>query len=262
MTAFDDYRGRYRYVDLTREDGILQIRIHRDQAGAAWSSGVGGIHDELGDAFIQVARDPDNRVVILTGTGDHFLVGRDEREPLEDFASTAFWSRIEREGRDLIDNLLLIPVPVIGALNGPAWVHAELVAMSDIVIASERASIADKGHMPNGITPGDGVHVWGPMVLGPNRARHFLLTGDEIDAAEAKRLGVVAEVVAHDAVRARAWEVARSLAAKPALALRYARLLFTRPIKRAMADDLGYGLALESMAALDMAAAMGTRRED
>ena len=254
MTAFDDYRARYRYVDLTREDGILQIRIHRDNAEAAWSSGIGGIHDELGDAFLRVARDPDNRVVILTGTGEHFLIGRDEREPLEDFASTDFWSRIEREGRDLIDNLLLIPVPVIGALNGPAWVHAELVAMSDIVIASERASIADKGHMPNGITPGDGVHVWWPMVLGLNRARHFLLTGDEIDAAEAKRIGVFAHVVPHDQVLAKAWEVARTLAAKPTLALRYARLLFTRPIKRAMADDLGYGLALESIAAMDMAA--------
>ena len=66
--------------------------------------------------------------------------------------------------------------------------------------------------MPNGIVPGDGVHVWWPMVLGPNRARHFLLTGDEIDAAEAKRLGVVAEVVPHDQVLTRAWDIARTLA--------------------------------------------------
>src|SRR5690349_5401275 len=146
MTSFEDYRARYKYVDLTRDDGICQIRLHRDNEGAAWSSGIGGIHDELGDVFINVARDPENRVVILTGTGDHFMLSLDEREGFPDISSVQLWGRIEREGRDLLENLLLIPVPVIGALNGPAWVHAELVTMSDIVIASERATIADKGH--------------------------------------------------------------------------------------------------------------------
>ena len=256
MTTFEEYRSRYRYVDLTRQDGILQIRLHRDNEKATWSSGIGGLHDELGDAFLQVARDPDNRVVILTGTGDDFMLAVDDREPPPEFGSVELWARIEREGRDLIDYLLAIPVPVIGALNGRAFIHAELIAMSDILIASDRAVMADKGHIPNGIVAGDGVHVWWPMILGPNRGRYFLLTGEEIGAEEAKRLGIVAEVVSQDQLLARAWEVAREMAAKPTLALRYSRLLFTRPIKRAMANDLGYGLALEALGAIDLAVSL------
>ncbi len=153
----------------------------------------------------------------------------------------------------LAENLLKIPVPVIGAVNGPAFIHAELVAMSDIVICSEHASFADKGHMAlNGITPGDGAHVWWPLVLGPNRSRHFLLTGAEIGAHEAQRLGIAAEVVPHGELNTRAWEVALELAGKPELALRTTRLLFTRNIRDAFARDVSLGLALEALSGMDL----------
>jgi len=134
---------------------------------------------------------------------------------------------------------------VIGVANGPAFVHPELLTMSDIVIASERAAFADRQHLILGYVPGDGAHVWWDMLLGPNRARHFLLTGSEIDAQEAKRLGVVAEVVPHDQALERAWELARELVTQPRFRLRYSRIVLTQNIKRRMLDDLEYGLALE-----------------
>lgn len=160
--------------------------------------------------------------------------------------------RIFKEGKDLLHNLLDIEVPVVAAVNGPAWVHAELATLSNIVIASERASFADKAHAPAGVVPGDGVHVWWEMLLGPNRSRHFLLTGAEIDAAEAKQLGFVAEVVPHENTLARAWEIARELRAKPPLMLRYSRAAMTQHIKRRMLDDLGYGLMIEGMGILSL----------
>jgi enoyl-CoA hydratase/carnithine racemase len=138
---------------------------------------------------------------------------------------------------------------VIGAVNGPALVHAELLRLSDIVIASERATFADV-HAKLGLVPGDGAHVWWEMLLGPNRSRHFLLTGRQISAQEGKELGFVAEVVPHDQLCDRAWQLARQLLAKPPLMLRYSRVALTQNIKRRMLDDLGYGLILESMAAL------------
>jgi enoyl-CoA hydratase/carnithine racemase len=210
-----------------------------------WTASPKGLHAELGDAFYRIGRDPDTRVVIFTGSGDEFLTQSDfgGTEPLD----TRYWDRIYKEGKDLIQNLLEIEVPIIGAVNGPAFIHAELLTLSDIVIASERASFADKAHGPGGVVPGDGVHVWWPMLLGPNRARHFLLTGQEISAREGERLGFVAEVVPHERTLERSWEVARELLSKPPLMLKYTRTAMTQHIKRRMLDDLGYGLMLEGM---------------
>jgi enoyl-CoA hydratase/carnithine racemase len=139
--------------------------------------------------------------------------------------------------------LLEIECPVIGAVNGPAFIHAEIPTMSDIVIASDRAAFADKAHAPGNVVPGDGVQVWWPMLLGPNRARHFLLTGAEISAEEALRLGQVMD---------RARVIARELAAKNPQMLRFSRAAMTQHIKRRMLDDLGYGLMLEGMGIMSL----------
>jgi enoyl-CoA hydratase/carnithine racemase len=249
MIRLADYQTRFTNIAITRLDGVLEVALHRNGESAQWTIGDGGLHAQLGEAFQQIGADEDNRVVILTGTGADFLTRMDaseQREPL----SAQSWRRIEREGRVLLENLLAIEVPVIGVFNGPAWIHAEIIALSDIVLASPRATIADKAHMPAGVVPGDGVHVVWPMLLGPNRGRHFLLTGREMSAQEALALGVVAEIVPDEALMPRARELAADLARKPALALRYARLALTRDLKRRLDADLGHGLALEGLALL------------
>lgn len=258
MTKLAEYEKKYRFIEFRRDDGVIEIAIHRDGGAAQWSAYPGGLHDELGDAFYQVARDRENRIVILTGSGDAFLTEFDFSEPDPDGLTPAFWYRIWKEGKDLINNLLDIEVPVIGAVNGDAFIHAELVTMSDIVIASERAAFADKAHVPGGTTAGDGVHIWWQMLLGPNRGRHFLYTGAEIGAHEAKALGVVAEVLPHDAVNARAWEIARAMRAQNDLMLRYTRAACTQYIRRRMLDDLGYGLMLEGMGVMSVVGGHGS----
>ena len=74
---------------------------------------------------------------------------------------------------------------MIAAVNGPALIHAELAVLCDIVIASENAEFQDAPHFPNGVVPGDGVHVVWPLVLGANRGRYFLLTGQKLRAKQA-----------------------------------------------------------------------------
>ena len=86
---------------------------------------------------------------------------------------------------------------------------------------------------------------YGHYCSAPNRGRYFLYTGEIISAAEGKRLGFVAEVLPAERVLERAWELARELSAKPTLTLRYTRIALMEPLKRALARDLGYGLALE-----------------
>src|SRR5262249_50830548 len=98
-------------------------------------------------------------------------------------------------GQWLIAALVDIEMPFVGVVNGPATIHAELLVLSDIVVASETATFADHAHFVNGTVPGDGVHLIWPELLGQNRGRHFLITGRELSATEAFNLGVVAEVV-------------------------------------------------------------------
>jgi enoyl-CoA hydratase/carnithine racemase len=84
-----------------------------------------------------------------------------------------------------------------------------------------------------------------------NHGRYFLMTGQTLDAAEALRLGLVAEVLPPDKLLARAWELAEGLTKKPTLLLRYTRLLFTEYLRRQMHELLGYGLAMESLALIE-----------
>jgi enoyl-CoA hydratase/carnithine racemase len=87
------------------------------------------------------------------------------------------------------------------------------------------------------------------MLLGPNRGRYFLLSGERISAQEAQQLGVVAEVLPDGESVTRAWEWARRLAKQSDITLRYTRAALTHNLKRQLADQLGLGLALEGLTA-------------
>ena len=244
MRRLEDYRDRYEHVRLQRTDeGVLTMTLHTKGGPLIWGSGP---HEELGYCFADVAADLANQVVIMTGSGDQFI---DAMEfPAVDRVAPSRYAQLYTDASRLLNALLSIEVPVIGAINGPARVHAELGVLSDIVIASDDAVFQDAPHFPSGLVPGDGVHVVWPLLLGPNRGRYFLLTGEEICAVEALRLGVVSEVVPRDALLPRAQALAALLLKQPALTRRYARALLTRRIQRQLFDELGFGLALEGMA--------------
>jgi enoyl-CoA hydratase/carnithine racemase len=241
MITLDDYRDRFDNIAMSRgDDGVLEVRVHSDGGPLAWSAAV---HRDLGDAFTHMAMDRDNKVVLVTGTGDAFC-DRIDYETFGDLRWEMMWS----EGKRLLQALVDIEVPVIGVVNGPATIHAELVVTADIVIAADTAVLADHAHFVGGAVPSDGVHLVWPHLLGPNRGRHFLLTGRELSATEAYELGIVAEVVpaadAHDRGRA----IARSLATKPSRMLRYTREALVAPWRELLhGPGLSNGLALEGI---------------
>ena len=242
--TFDQYANKFEHIALERQDGILTIRLHTDGGPLKWGA---HIHEELGYCFTDVGTDRDNKVVIITGTGDAFINDFDAASFEE--MSAEFYDQLYYDGKRLLDALLSIEVPVIGAVNGPAMIHAALAVLSDIVIASDDAVFGDFAHWPAGVVPGDGLHIVWPHLIGANRARYFLLTGQVLDATTAHDLGVVSEVLPKAKVMERALELARSVAAQPILTRRYTRVAFTHEWKRLMHNHLGYGLALEGMGA-------------
>ncbi len=193
--------------------------------------------------------------MILTGTGSSFIEEVDasnvgQRLPATQI-SPRVWDHIYWNAKQLLMNLLDIEAPMIAAVNGPVFIHAELAVLCDIVLAVDHAVFQDAPHFPNGLVPGDGVHVVWPLVLGMNRGRYFLLTGQKLSAQEALQVGVVSEVLPADRLLARAWELAEQLVRQPPLTLRYARVTLTQRLKQLLLENLGYGLALQGLAAND-----------
>ena len=116
-----------------------------------------------------------------------------------------------------------------------------------MVIASETTTFRDP-HFSAGIVPGDGAHLLWPILLGETRGRYFLLTGQELDAAQALDFGVVNEVLRAPDVLPRAMALAHEIAAKPPLVRRYTRELLTLRMKHVFQQHLPFGLALEGFA--------------
>jgi len=249
-TRLDEYQGIYKHIKMRREDGILEVMVHTEGGPLRW----GRIpHVELEEAFLKIGRDRDNKVVILTGTGDEFSGPRADPQANRNYHKMTpdEWGELGWESKGLLTNLLAIDVPMISAVNGPAVRHAELPVMCDIVLASETATFQDSAHYVGGLVPGDGVHIVFPLVMGLNRGRYFLLTGQVVEAREAKEIGLVNEVLPKNALLPRAWELARKLLDQPELNRRYARILLTEHLRRQINDLLPYGLALEGLAVVN-----------
>jgi enoyl-CoA hydratase/carnithine racemase len=247
MTKFEEYRSKYRSIRMQRSEGIVELQFHTDNGALRWSRLA---HADLEQAFLDVGRDYENEVVILTGTGDEFCgpAIAPGAHPARGNMAGADYDPVYWEAKHLLMNFLNIEVPVISAINGPAVRHAELPLLSDIVLASETAAFQDSAHFQGGVVPGDGMHIVFPLLMGFNRARYFLLTGQTIGASEAHSLGLVNEVLPQAEVLPRARALALKLLEQPRLVRRYTRVVLVEELKRRLHDLLGYGLALEGLA--------------
>jgi enoyl-CoA hydratase/carnithine racemase len=251
MTRFDDYRDSFPNARLTRsQSGVLEVALHTGGDTLVFN---GYTHEQFVDLFHAVASDPNNRVVILTGSGGAFM------ETINpegfDFFTPQGWDKIYREGKKVLMNILDIEVPLVAAVNGPVRLHSEYVLLADIVLATPSTVFQDKAHLEFGVVPGDGVHLLWQEVIGTVRGRYFILTRQELDASTAKAWGAVNEIVPADKLLARAREIAEGLAKLPPLTTRYTRIALTQKLRRIIDEGVGYGLALEGISAADVARA-------
>lgn len=251
MGELSEYAGKYQCIKMERRGGVLQVMLHTNGGPLQWGLGP---HRELPLAFHDISNDHANKVVIFTGTGAEFSGPRVTNTGHPLFPTRPSVETVERlltEGKQGLLNFLDIGVPIISAINGPAWRHSELPLLADIVLAADTVQFQDSAHFTGGLVPGDGMHVVYPLLLGANRARYFLLTGQTLSAKQAQELGLVAEVLPPDRLMPRAWELAEEIAKKPTSLVRATRAVLTEHIKRHMQDLLGFGLYAEMLALMD-----------
>lgn len=248
-TRFEDYADRYeRWFRLEKSDkGILLFQLHTDGGQFVFDHRS---HDAIAAVCADIAGDRDLTTVIFTGTGDSFMDRWGVTAPRASLPAHADVGAEALDetgwvGTQLHRNLLDIQVPVIAAINGPCTIHPELPLMCDIVLAAEHATLHDGAHFARGVVPGDGVHTVMPIVMGENRARYFLVSGETLTAAEAKAIGAVNEVLPAHELLDRAWELAQYLALRPPLTLRLTRSILVQRLRRAATVDLSFGVAQE-----------------
>jgi enoyl-CoA hydratase/carnithine racemase len=241
-----EYQHRYPNARIERAGGVLEVTFHRN-GGPVWLTDR--LHTDLQDLFYDIGQDPENRVIILTAAGGVWCDTVDPDSFIFDPTPPPVeMDRIYAEGRAIFVNLLEIRVPVIAAFPGPAPVHADIGLIADIVLASDTTWFQNQ-HFGNwSIPPGDGNHIIYPWLLGGNRGRHFLLTSKIWTAQEAFEWGVVAEVLPPERLMERARELAREMAQKPVLTLRYTRDVLNAELRQMFHRQLPFGLALEGFA--------------
>jgi enoyl-CoA hydratase/carnithine racemase len=245
-----DYQDAFKTAKLARDDdGVLTVTWHSRGKPMVWNALA---HTEAPRLFGAIASDPANQIVVVTGTGNSFITTPSGYGDVytSGKVTPADWHRGAPEAIRMLHGMLDIPVPVIAAVNGPVTGHSELPLLCDITICSQDTYFQDAAHLPNNLVPGDGVQILWPLVLGPGLGRYFLLTAMKIEADEAYRRGIVAEVVPKAEVLPRAYQLARQLLRIDPLVLRHTRQLFVRPLRRALDTELELGLAIEAQVSI------------
>jgi enoyl-CoA hydratase/carnithine racemase len=249
MADLATYKDAFAHAKITRsKSGVLEVALHTNGDTLVFN---GHTHEQFVDLFHAISSDPDNRVVILTGSGNAFM----ESITLDgfDFFSPQGYDKIYREGRKVLMNILDIEVPLIAAVNGPVRLHSEYILLADIVLATPSTVFQDKPHFEFGIVSGDGVHLLWQEAIGTIRGRYFILTRQELDAQTAKEWGAVNEIVPADKLLARAREIAEGLAKLPSLTTSYTRIAMTQKLRRIIDEGVTLGLALEGISAAEVA---------
>jgi enoyl-CoA hydratase len=232
----------YRALHCDRVGDVLRVSIQHPSSDLNTVDAL--LHGELARLFRDLKREDSARAVLLTGRGRAFSAGGDFKwfPTLDDLEKL---EHLRRDAKQLIWDLLDVELPIVAALNGHAvGLGASIALLCDVIFMAENATICDP-HVRVGIVAGDGGTAIWPLVLGPARAKEFLLTGDPVSAADALRMGLVNRVLAPDVLEFEALAFATRLAAGAPLALRYTKQAVNKLVKEALNTSFDTATALE-----------------
>lgn len=242
----------YEFLKVEIKDRIATLTLNRPGALNAVTSRM---HHELEQVWIDLRGERDVNAILFTGAGRAFCAGGD----VKSMATSSLVGggtgvkRFEKgpitasNGRRIVENMLDVEQPIIGAINGDAvGLGATLALLCDITVVSEKARFADT-HVKVGVVAGDGGALIWPLLIGPHRAKEFLMRGNFINGAEAGRIGMVNYAVPPEQVMPRARELAQELADGPTWAIRWSKLSVNKWLKQQANLILDASLAYEMM---------------
>ncbi|MGJ6124351.1 enoyl-CoA hydratase-related protein [Mycolicibacterium sp. Y3] len=204
----DDIFARYPEEILIerKPNGVVLITLNRPEHLNALTMPM---FQMMGSLLLDIDRDPQTRVAVITGAGRGFCTGMDVAQPdpsLEDAIAL-----METERKRILATLNM-DKPIITAINGPAvgW-GLSLGLLADISIAAEDAVLMD-GHTRVGVVAGDHSSLIWPLLVGMAKAKYYQLTSARLTGIEAERIGLVSLVEPRDKVLERALAIADDLA--------------------------------------------------
>ncbi|MBI5949584.1 MAG: enoyl-CoA hydratase/isomerase family protein [Chloroflexi bacterium] len=229
----------YRDILYTVEAGIARITLNKPEKlnAATW-----GTWAEVESAVAEATVDDAVKVVVVTGEGRGFCAGTDlTQSPAAAGEQTRPYSGRELKYRSNYLATAAIyncPKPTIARVNGASVGAGFSLALAcDIRIASEAARFSAI-FTKRAIVADTGCTWFLPRLVGEERALELLYTGRMVDAAEALRIGIVSEVVPHDALDARVTQLAAQIAAGPSLAIEMDKKLVREAYSRSLADQI------------------------
>jgi 2-(1,2-epoxy-1,2-dihydrophenyl)acetyl-CoA isomerase len=232
---------KYANMLLARDAGVGTLTLNRPEKLNAFA---GDMRRELGDALEELEADASVRVIVITGAGRGFCAGADVGYMAELMAKSDVESMtaLIEAGRRVVTTIRASSKPVIASVNGvAAGGGANLALACDLRIASREAKLGQTFNRI-GLHPDWGGTYFLPRLVGPAKALELFWLADVIDADECLRLGLFNRVVAPDALAAETMALARTLAAKPALALSLAKRAVYKSMSHTLPEMLDYEL--------------------
>jgi enoyl-CoA hydratase/carnithine racemase len=200
-------------VRCSSDNGVGTITLNRPDALNAWTRRLG---DDMLAALEHHADDPDVRVIVFTGAGRAFSSGADLKaggELTSPDGGFDVLTPLRESYNPLILRVRTVDKPVIAAVNGPAAGFGLALALGSDIRFASTAAVFRVAFINIGVSNCDMGTSWLlPRLIGASRAHELMLTGRRVDAAEALRIGLVADVVDPEALLDRALEAAEQIA--------------------------------------------------
>lgn len=241
-----DY-SRYHFLSIQRNSGIATLTLNQpDNRNAIHAE----MHAELEHVWLDLQADKQVNVIVLTGAGKMFSAGGDIKRMANRYGTDEGWQfslDTPASTKRLFQNILEVEKSIIAAINGDAvGLGATLALFSDSTVIAETAKFGDS-HVKVGLVAGDGGAVIWPILVGPNRAKEFLMRGKLMSGKEAHEMGLVNHVVPTEQVLETAMQIARELNALPPLAVRWTKLSVNKWIKQQLNLILDASIAYEML---------------